>query len=61
VVIRLMRKSRDARDALVILVIVAAGMYIQHHPEKIDGFLNWVLRRNYLSKTLVHSAPGALP
>jgi hypothetical protein len=48
--IHLMRKSREligyARDALVILVIVAAGMYILDHPEKVDAFLNWVLRRN---------------
>jgi hypothetical protein len=48
--IHLMRKSREvigyARDGLIILVIVAAGMYILDHPEKIDAFLSWVLRRN---------------
>ena len=48
--IRLMRKSRQvigyARDALVIFAIVAAGMYVLDHPEKVDAFLDWVLRRN---------------
>jgi hypothetical protein len=45
-----MYKSREiigyARDALVILIIVAAGMYVLNHPEKIDAFLNWMLRRH---------------
>jgi hypothetical protein len=45
-----MREAREvigyARDALVIFVIVAAGIYVLEHPEKIDAFLNWVLRRN---------------
>jgi hypothetical protein len=48
--IRLMRESREvigyARDALIIFIIVAAGMYVLDHPEKVDAFLNWVLRRH---------------
>jgi hypothetical protein len=48
--IHLMRNAREvigyARDALVIFVIVTAGIYVLEHPEKIDAFLNWVLRRN---------------
>jgi hypothetical protein len=35
-----------ARDASVILVIVAAGLYILSHPDDVDAFLNWLLRRN---------------
>jgi hypothetical protein len=45
-----MRESREvigyARDALIIFIIVAAGMYVLDHPEKVDAFLNWVLRRH---------------
>lgn len=48
--IRAMRKSREiigyVRDALVILIIVAAGMYVLNYPEKVDAFLNWMLRRH---------------
>jgi hypothetical protein len=35
-----------ARDALLIFVIVLAGMYVLDHPEKVDTFLNWLLRRH---------------
>ena len=38
-----MRRTRDvigyARDALVILIIVAAGMYVLIHPDNVDVFL----------------------
>lgn len=47
-----MRKSREiigyVRDALVILIIVAAGMYVLNYPEKVvDAFLIWMLRRHW--------------
>jgi hypothetical protein len=35
-----------ARDILLIILIVAAGMYVLAHPEKVDALLNWMLRRN---------------
>ena len=48
--IRPMPKAREiigaARDALLIFVIVLAGMYVLDHPEKVDTFLDWILRRH---------------
>jgi hypothetical protein len=45
-----MQKSRPTmaivRDALVIFVVVAAGLYVLSHPEKTDAFLNWMLGRH---------------
>jgi hypothetical protein len=34
------------RDAVVILAIVAGGMYVLSHPEKVEAFLNLMLRRH---------------
>jgi hypothetical protein len=34
------------RDALVILGIVAVGMYFLSNPDKFDAFLNWTLSRH---------------
>jgi hypothetical protein len=34
------------RDAVVILAIVAGGMYVLSHPEKVDAFLTWMLGRH---------------
>lgn len=39
-----------ARDAVIILIIVAGGMYVLHHPEKIDAFLNWMLGRHQAAR-----------
>jgi len=34
------------RDALFILIIVAAGMYLLENPDKFDAFLNWMSSRH---------------
>jgi hypothetical protein len=34
------------RDALVILGIVAVGMYVLSYPDKFDAVLNWMLGRH---------------
>jgi hypothetical protein len=34
------------RDALVIVGIVAVGMYFLSNPDKFDAFLNWTLSRH---------------
>jgi hypothetical protein len=34
------------RDALIILGIVAAGMYFLSYPDKFDATLNWLLGRH---------------
>ena len=36
---------RNARDAAIIFIIVAGGIYVLSHPEWIDALLNWILRR----------------
>jgi len=33
------------RDALIIAFIVTAGTYILWNPEKVDAFMNWLLRQ----------------
>ena len=34
------------RDAVAIVAIVAGGIYVLSHPEKVDAFLNWTLGRH---------------
>jgi hypothetical protein len=43
---RLANALGHVRDILVIAFIVGADLYVLNHPEKIDAFLDWILRRN---------------
>jgi hypothetical protein len=43
---RIGKVMRSVVDILVIVSVVGGGLYIMNHPEKIDFFLNWLLRRN---------------